>query len=97
MAWNLIQISSGHKSLENFELEPDHIPVVLHQLKDYFQGRLDVGNKIGLEILSSFAAEILIDEIELTIGWDNWSGLFIMSCDAYGDAIVQEIERFINV
>ena len=96
MAWELIQISSGHKSLENFKLEADNIPAVLHQLKDHFQGRLETGNKIGVEILSSLAAEILIDGIKLTVGWDNWSGLFILAWDADGDNLVQEIEKFIN-
>ena len=94
MAWKLIQISNGHQSLENFKLEADDMFAVLHQLKWHFQERLDTGSKIGLEVLSSAAAEIWIDGAKLTAGWDNWSGLFIMAWDADGDRIVQEIEEF---
>ena len=43
MAWKLYQVSNGHKSLENFELEADDVFAVLHQLKVYFQERLDAG------------------------------------------------------
>ena len=94
MAWKLFQISNGHQSLENFKLEADDMFAVLHQLKGHFQERLDTGSKIGLEVLSSAAAEIWIDGAKLTAGWDNWSGLFIMAWDADGDRIVQEIEEF---
>lgn len=64
---------------------------VLHQLKSHFQERLDAGEKMGLEVQSSVAAEIWV------IGWDNWSGLFIMAWDTDGDRIVREIEGFIEI
>ena len=96
MAWKLLQVSNGHKSLENFTLVADDLFVVLHQLKSYFQERFDARDKIGLETLSSVATEIWIDGAKLTVGWDNWSGLFIMAWDSNGDRIVSEIEGFIN-
>ena len=70
---------------------------VLHQLKSHFQERLDAGEKIGLEVASSVAVEICIDGAKLTVGWDNWSGLFIMAWDTDGDRIVREIEGFIEI
>ena len=75
MAWKLFQVSNGHKSLENFELEAADVPAVLYQLKGHFQKRLDAGSKVGLEVLSAAAAEVWIDGSKLTVGWDNWSGL----------------------
>ena len=96
MAWKLIQVSNGHKSLENFELEADDVFAFLHQLKSYFQERLDARDKMGFEALSSVATEIWIDGAKLTAGWDSWSGLFIMAWDSDGDRIVSEIEGFIN-
>ena len=79
MAWKLFQVSNGHKSLENFELEADDVFSVLHQLKSHFQEHLDAGEKMGLEVQSSVAAEIWVNGTKLTAGWDNWSGLFIMA------------------
>lgn len=96
MAWKLFQLSNGHKSLENFELEADDVFAVLHQLKVYFQERLDAGEKMGLEVASSVAVEIWIDGAKLTVGWDNWSGLFIMAWDVDGDRIVQEIKGYMK-
>lgn len=96
MAWKLIQVSNGHKSFENFTLVADDVFAFLHQLKSYFQERLDAREKMGLETLSSVATEIWIDGAKLTVGWDNWSGLFIMAWDSDGDRIVSEIEGFIN-
>ncbi len=69
---------------------------VLHQLKVYFQERLDAGEKMGLEVASSVAVEIWIDGAKLTVGWDNWSGLFIMAWDVDGDRIVQEIKGYMK-
>ena len=97
MNWKLFQLPSGHKSLESFNLEADDVFAVLHQLKGHFQERLDAGGKIGFEVLSSVATEIWIDGTKLTVGWDNWSGLFIMAWDTDGDCIVQEIEEFIKM
>ena len=97
MAWKLYQVSNGHKSLEHFELKADDVFSVLHQLKSHFQERLDAGEKMGLEVQSSVAAEIWVNGTKLTVGWDNWSGLFIMAWDTDGDRIVREIEGFIEI
>lgn len=94
MAWKMYKIATGHNSLENFELEADDVPTILHQLEYYFQERFNIGNKFGLEVLSSAAVEILIDGIRLTVGWDNWSGTFLMAWDADGDKIVREVGQF---
>lgn len=96
MAWKLFQVSNGHKSLENFELEAADVPAVLYQLKEHFQKRLDAGSKVGIEVLSAAAAEVWIDGSKLTVGWDNWSGLFAMAWDADGDRIVREIEGYMQ-
>lgn len=94
MAWKMYEIATGHSSLENFELEAYEIPTILHQLEYYFQERFDIGNKFGLEAVSSVSVEILIDGIRLTVGWDNWSGIFLMAWDADGDKIVREVGQF---
>lgn len=95
MAWQMIKIANGHNSLDNSELESGDMFPILNQLKDHFQERFDKSDKFGL----SFAAvgvDILIDGARLTVGWDNWSGLFIMARDDDGDKIVMEIAEFFD-
>ena len=45
---------------------------------------------------SAAAAEIIIDNTALTLGWDIWSGLFIMAGDTDGDRILDELERLLG-
>ena len=58
---------------------------------------LEKEEKMGLEVQSSVAAEIWVNGTKLTVGWDNWSGLFIMAWDTDGDRIVREIARFTEI
>ena len=95
VAWKLYNISSGHYTIDNFELEAEDISVVLQQLQDYFQDRLVLGNQAGIG-LSLVGVDILIDGNLLTVGWDTWSGIFIMASDAAGDAILRQLESYLN-
>ena len=36
------------------------------------------------------------ESVLITIGWDNWSGLFIMANEEDGDALIQEIGKFLE-
>ncbi|MCI8527146.1 MAG: hypothetical protein HFF17_14840 [Oscillospiraceae bacterium] len=95
MAWKICKISSGHNSLENFELDADSVWEVLHQLKDIFQDRISTGEKAGVG-LSTLGVDIRVDSVRLTVGWDNWSGVFIMAWDVAGDNIIQEVQSRIS-
>ena len=68
---------------------------ILNQLKNHFQERFDKSDKFGLDF-TSVGVEILIDGVRLTVGWDNWSGIFIMAWDDDGDKIVMEIAEFFD-
>ena len=92
MAWRLTTISSGHFSLDNNELEPEAIPKVLDLLKRELGSRLSFSGKLGIDV-SAAAAEISVDGARLTIGWDNWSGAYIMAWDDSGDSILEYAMR----
>ena len=94
MAWQMMKTAAGHLSLDNFSLESDKIPELLRQLQGYFQNRFAVGDRFGLEAMSALAVEIRIDGAPLTVGWDNWSGVFIMAWDTGGDTAVRELEGY---
>lgn len=97
MAWEMCKIASGNNSLDNYDLKPDDILEVLDKLKDYFQERLQKGSKFGLDIaMSAVGAEILVDGARITVGYDIWSGVFIMAWDEDGNVIVKEIEKLFN-
>lgn len=88
--WELVQIGSGHLSLENDCLEADAIKDILPALEKKFGKRMKFSGRLGFDLaLSASAAELLIDEARITLGWDNWSGFFIMSWDENGDRIIK--------
>mgnify|MGYP001025815286 FL=1 len=91
MAWKKYQVSNGHNTLHNEELEPDAAAGVLSCLKIHFGPRIQMGTKVGIDPSAS-AGEILIDNVPITLGWDNWCGLFVMAHDSRGDAVINEIE-----
>lgn len=90
MAWKLYRISSGHLSLDNDELESDKIFEVLSVLERNLRNSPEFGGKLGITP-SAAAVELLIDEARITLGWDNWSGVFIMAWDENGDRIVENL------
>ena len=95
MAWKLYTVSSGHCSLENFALEAEDIPSVLQTLQAHVHDRLAFGGQAGVG-LSTVGIEILVDGNPLTVGWDNWSGVFLMARDSAGDAILRELNCYLN-
>lgn len=95
MAWKMNRTAAGYSSLEDFDLDAEDVPAVLQQLTDFFQARLSFSGRGGIG-LSVAAADIYIDAIPLTVGGDNWSGVFIMAWSGEGDKLVQEIEGCLN-
>ncbi|MCI8423875.1 MAG: hypothetical protein HFF50_10190 [Lawsonibacter sp.] len=95
MAWKLYRISSGHYTIDNFELGAEEIPAVLRTLQACFQERLTLGRQAGIG-LSQVGIEVLVDGSPLTVGWDNWSGVFLMAEDAAGDAILTELDDYLH-
>ena len=57
-------------------------------MKKHFGARLSFGGKLGLDV-SAAAGELFADGARLTVGWDNWSGVYIMAWDDKGDWIIK--------
>ncbi len=91
MAWELVRLASGRVSLDNVELEANSLPEILSEIEDALgRQRVKYNSKFGLDIaLSAAAFELLIDGERITLGWDNWSGAFIMAWDVGGDQIIE--------
>lgn len=88
MAWELIRISSGHLSLENDKLNSEQMFEVLSALEKKLGDMPEFGGKVGITP-SAAAVELLVDGVRLTLGWDIWSGVFIMAQDNDGDQMIQ--------
>ncbi len=91
MAWEFVRLASGRFSLENDELEADALPEILSEIENALgRQRVKYNSRFGLDIASSAGAfELLIDGERITLGWDNWSGAFIMAWDTGGDRIIE--------
>ncbi len=91
MAWEIVRLASGRLSLDNDELEADALPEVLSEIENALgRQRVKYNSKFGLDIASSADAfELLTDGERITLGWDNWSGVFIMAWDTGGDRIIE--------
>lgn len=90
MAWKLNKISSGHLSLENDELKSEQMSDVLSEIVRKLGESPEYGGKFGITP-SAAAIELLVDGVRLTLGWDIWSGVFIMAWDDDGDRILENV------
>ena len=90
MAWKILQISSGHLSLENDELRSEQIFEILAEIERKLRESPEFGGKLGITP-SAAAVELLINGVRLTLGWDIWSGVFIMAWDNDGDHVIRNI------
>lgn len=88
MAWELCRISNGHLSLENSELESDKIFEILSSIEQKLGEKPEFGGKLGITP-SAAAVELRVNGARITVGWDNWSGIFIMAWDSEGDRIIE--------
>lgn len=90
--WKVYDISNGCKTCDNLDLKAEDIPDVLKILEkefdlDYSKGAVS-GGFAGLDFC--------IENKQITVGWDNWSGVFIMSQDSDGNNIIDKIETLLN-
>lgn len=91
MAWKLIRISSGRWSIENSELYETALPEVISKLENALGGRMKFGGRLGIApALAASAIELTIDGVRITLGYDNWSGVYIMAWDEGGDRIIED-------
>ncbi len=94
MSWKKSKTASGFDTLDNAAITADGLPEIVKTLKKFLGKRLTFNRRAGLDV-SSAAFEVEIDGIRITIGWDIWSGAFIMAWDSQGNDIIKEIESFL--
>ena len=90
MAWKLNKINSGHLSLENDNLKSEQMFEVLSEIERKLRESPEFGGELGITP-SAAAIELLVDGVRLTLGWDIWSGVFILAWDDDGDRILENV------
>ena len=91
--WRMVEIANGRKSCDNSDLESSDIFPTLSILEKNFVINYDENPGIGLNI-GGF--DLRINGERVTMGWDNWSGIFIMSSEPSGDVVIEKIYKFLE-
>jgi hypothetical protein len=83
--------ANGRQSYEIYKATPDFILVaakILHERFGFSKAKklLD-----GIDHLITDCAK---DDVKLLLGWDNWSGFYLMSDSDAGDAVVIEVGNY---
>lgn len=85
--------AKGHLSYDIEELEAYQVFPIATALQDKFGFK--TGKLPGLDP-DALYIELIRDSVKILIGWDTWSGLFIMALEESGDAVIQEIGKYLD-
>ena len=85
--------AEGNETYDIEHVEAEHIfPVATIIQKTFGFKPLQLPN-FGLD---SAYLELIKEDIKIIIGWDIWSGLFVMAIDEKGNLAVREIGDFLR-
>jgi len=92
---HFFKLHSGRESYEIYYAESPLIFPIATMLEEKFNLETDRQPLFGLDgTYLSLIRET--DSISLTLGWDNWSGVFVMAENTNSDSIVKEIGEYLN-
>ncbi|WP_226705218.1 hypothetical protein [Microbulbifer elongatus] len=88
-----VTVSNGHLSYEIYDAKSEFVPVLGELLQREF-GYSPVGMPaIGL---SEVVAEVELNGTKLGLGWDNWSGEYVMAFCEEGDLLIKTIANYLS-
>lgn len=86
----LSRTAQGHLSLD-MEDDPGNLwPALLEHLHTRGASGID-HDHMGSTLDASIGPHFRLGAVQLRSGWDNWSGYYLMSDSAAGDALLQEL------
>lgn len=84
---------NGHIIYEIKKAKPSFMPLLLELLKEEFSA----GHPENEEtFVSSVSGDIEVEKVKLGYGWDDFTGVYILSLCEQGDALVQALASKIN-
>ncbi len=96
MGWVMYKTHKGLNTYENESLAPKDAFEVLRYIKNKFGKRLKSGKEFWDIVTDDIYNDLIIDGIKINLGFDNWSGVFIMAWDERGNELVKEIAEMIQ-
>lgn len=92
--WKISATACGHKTCDNYSKTSEEIFAVIDLLQRNFHVQYNPESlKLGLD---SVGFPIAIDNESFIIGWDVWSGIFVMSVTDTGDKLIDKIQIILN-
>jgi len=85
--------ANGQQTYEVFYASASLVPVIGELLQEHFGFALASKAVIGLD---EVVAEVEKDGIKLGLGWDNWSGAYVMGFCEEGSKWVNKISHFLD-
>lgn len=85
--------ANGQKTYEVFYASSSLVPVIGELLQEHFGFAPTSKPVIGLD---EVVAEVEKDGIKLGLGWDNWSGAYVMGFCEEGSKWVNKISHFLD-
>lgn len=87
---HLHTVANRHLSYEIAEAEAEFIHVLVEHLQQQF-GLGTVSQAVmGID---EVILEVKLQGVRLGIGWDNWSGAYVMAYCSQGDSLVEKIRQ----
>jgi hypothetical protein len=83
----------GNNSYEVFALEPTAIYIISTWLQADFGLEASKELVSGLNILT---LNLWRGNMRITLGWDNWSGIFVMAHNPDDDALIEQISAYLE-
>lgn len=91
--WKLCKIANGNYSCDNSELESKNIINVITHLQERFN--IEYDNRFAASLDGVYMDARIAGE-KMTIGWDCWSGVFIMPKNKSGNSVVKAVFEFLE-
>lgn len=91
--WKLTEAAGGKFTCDNYDLKSGDIPDVLKILEKEFNIQ-DTGR--GAVTMDMTALDFFVDNREVVIGWDCWSGVFIMAKNKSENDVIERVYKWIT-
>ena len=85
--------ANGHVCYEIYRATPDFIQVAARVLRE--RHGFPPANK-PLHGFDEVLTECCKDGVRLLLGWDNWSGFYLLADSNAGDAVVEDVGRYLD-
>jgi hypothetical protein len=89
---NFSKTTEGHETYDIYHAEAEHIFPVATMIEKKFGFK---PLQLPIFALDSAYIELIRNDVKIIVGWDIWSGLFVMSTDIKGDTVVHEIGEYL--